>query len=429
VTENPQDPNQIESAPAPSSPSPAASAPPRPGLSRRRLWVFRVIALAFGVLLAFSCLEAGTRIIMAARPDDIEELRRFRERNASGEPLLLRDLVRISPDPRLVYEFIPGIEGSFKDVPVRINAAGFRDPDRPEQKPPGTWRLAALGDSILFGWGVPESARLTDMLAAFLNDTATSPARFEVLNFGVPGYNTVMEQEVLRARAARYQPDAVLVLHCLGNDSGLPNFIRKPRPLGSLSRSYFIEMLRERSAARVRGDLKPALMSAPPGGVPPEFRFLDGEDNARSALRGIASSARALGGNALFLTDYYHLDPYLPPRNRPVAQDPASDANRYAKDTGFVVVRTLEPFLDFCRANGLGMRALWITDDDAHPNAVKNALTAREVYRVMVGADMLPDSSARRPRLAEHLRLWDEIVTRTLSSTTLPSRAREVSGD
>jgi hypothetical protein len=40
------------------------------------------------------------------------------------------------------------------DVEIATNAEGFRDVERPLIKPPGTTRVAVLGDSFVFGSGV-----------------------------------------------------------------------------------------------------------------------------------------------------------------------------------------------------------------------------------------------------------------------------------
>jgi hypothetical protein len=38
--------------------------------------------------------------------------------------------------------------------------------------------------------------------------------RWEVLNMAVPGYNTAMEVETLKARGLAYEPDVVVVGYC-----------------------------------------------------------------------------------------------------------------------------------------------------------------------------------------------------------------------
>ena len=89
-------------------------------------------------------VEATVRILLAAKPDDIETLRRFEGRKREGGPMTLINFVHISANPRLVYELIPTIEGVFVRQPVKFNSAGFFDRERAIPKPQGVWRLAVI---------------------------------------------------------------------------------------------------------------------------------------------------------------------------------------------------------------------------------------------------------------------------------------------
>ena len=102
---------------------------------------------------------------------------------------------------------------------VRINAEGFRGPDRPLEKPPGTFRIALLGDSYTEAIQVPYEQTWGAVLERRL---AGCPAlrgrRVEVLNFGVDGYGTTQELITLRKQAIAYSPDVVVLAFFAGND-------------------------------------------------------------------------------------------------------------------------------------------------------------------------------------------------------------------
>src|SRR5262245_53515904 len=74
------------------------------------------------------------------------------------------------PDPVRGWSPIPGAEGLWTRegrAEVRINSAGFRGPEVAVEKPPGTFRIAVLGDSCVEALQVPEEetfARLLDKL-------------------------------------------------------------------------------------------------------------------------------------------------------------------------------------------------------------------------------------------------------------------------
>lgn len=390
-----------------------ASAPlvaPRPALSRRRLWVFRAVTVATAVLLALAVVEAAVRIVLAARPNDIEALRRFDHRKQQGGPMTLINFVRISDNPRLVYELIPNAEGVFRGNPVKFNSAGFFDREREIAKPAKTFRIAAIGDSVVFGWGVTAEVRFTDVLERFLNETTSDGWRFEVLNFGVPGYNTVMEAEQLRSRVMAYQPDAVVLTFVLDNDAGLPNFLARPRPLLTLRRSFAWELLRQRREAAMA--LEPGLMGVAADQMPPEYAFLYGWDNCRRALSDIRDQCARAGIPAIFLVDYWNVERWRGPQAAPREDNPAGEIMAFAAARKWRVIDMLEPMLAYLEPRGWHSFALCAAPDDgdAHPNAIRHALMARMIHSDLVNGGILPDAHNRRASTETLSARWDEIL-------------------
>jgi len=102
----------------------------------------------------------------------------------------------------------------------QTNSWGFRDDEFFLSKPADTVRIAVLGDSITAAQNVSQHNRFTELLATCLNNGGHSK-KFEVMNFGVGGYNTLQEVATLRTKVLPFQPDIVLIAYCL-NDN-LPN--------------------------------------------------------------------------------------------------------------------------------------------------------------------------------------------------------------
>ena len=106
---------------------------------------------------------------------------------------------------RRIYELIPNTKVVLKnwlgrqDTPLELNGDGFRDRDYAKPKPPGVHRVVGIGDSFMFGWGLKPGKDYLSLLEERLAAEAPT-ARWEVLNMGVPGYNTAMEVETLKAR-------------------------------------------------------------------------------------------------------------------------------------------------------------------------------------------------------------------------------------
>lgn len=120
----------------------------------------------------------------------------------------------LSDNPVLRYELRPGSE----DGDTSINEAGFRDREFPQQKPDGVFRIAAIGDSVTFGFDVAQHEAYPKELERLLNASVRPGApRYEVLNFGVSGYNIPQVVERLRTLVLRYQPDLVLYGYTLND--------------------------------------------------------------------------------------------------------------------------------------------------------------------------------------------------------------------
>ena len=60
------------------------------------------------------------------------------------------------PGAPWLYDLVPGAtaHGTPGDIEYHIAAHGFRDHPRTKRKAPGVFRIAILGDSVAFGYGV-----------------------------------------------------------------------------------------------------------------------------------------------------------------------------------------------------------------------------------------------------------------------------------
>jgi lysophospholipase L1-like esterase len=85
----------------------------------------------------------------------------------------------------------------------------MRGPEAQRRKPPDLWRIAMIGDSVTYGLGVEAAQSFSSLLESELNAAGLGPV--EVLNFGVPGYNTFQEYTLLKHRVLEYDPDLVVM--------------------------------------------------------------------------------------------------------------------------------------------------------------------------------------------------------------------------
>jgi hypothetical protein len=114
-------------------------------------------------------------------------------------------------DARLGQRLAANYDGWFAGVPVRTNALGFRDTrEYSLAKPPGTFRIVVLGDSVTFGHGAIFEGSYPYLLEQRLREWRPD-VKWEVWNLGVPGYNTAQELAYLNEVGQRYAPDLVIV--------------------------------------------------------------------------------------------------------------------------------------------------------------------------------------------------------------------------
>lgn len=163
--------------------------------------VQKALAVLFGTLAALAAGELLLRVAGAA--PEVAPVRRGR--------------IQLSANPRLVFEPVPGLRhegdpGGFFEYRGQSNSLGYRDREHSVDKPPGTYRIVVLGDSIAAGYRIE---RTEDAFPALLEAILRAQGLpVEVLSFGVTGYNTAQEVETLRARALRFAPDLVLLAYC-----------------------------------------------------------------------------------------------------------------------------------------------------------------------------------------------------------------------
>lgn len=97
----------------------------------------------------------------------------------------------------------------------RMNSRGFRNAaEFPYEKPAGTYRVLAVGDSHTQGFEVRQEATFAAVMQRALD---AGGRRAEVLNTGVAGYGTAEQLVFLENEGLRYRPDAV-VLGFFAND-------------------------------------------------------------------------------------------------------------------------------------------------------------------------------------------------------------------
>ena len=127
--------------------APTGSRPAAPR-RRRRAWLFVPVLMVVGLGLALGAFEVLLRLADPYEYGEVDDRERFitaiRGEAPPGMPTMTSFYMR------------PGAEVDFLGGHFEINPEGFRTPVVPKEKPAEVYRIAVVGDSVPFGWGVAE---------------------------------------------------------------------------------------------------------------------------------------------------------------------------------------------------------------------------------------------------------------------------------
>ena len=290
-----------------------------------------------------------------------------------------------SEDPELIYVTRP----SYATNGVRMSEAHgiLRSVDVGERKPPGTFRIVVLGDSITAGHPlrVGGTACFAEHLEQRLNARGGSP-RVEVLNFGTDGYGTAQEARLLETSASRFDPDVVLIAYCLNDpaNSYTPTiwFLDDKRPA-----SYLLDLVRRR-LGRTPSELSPAHPRYTHGAIDWDRLYeVDGPAWAgvEQAMARVARYGEARRVPVVFLVFPLLLTGNEPPAERDQAAKMYAQVRDAARRSGFQFV-DLGPAFSRYAAPQLRL----IPDDPIHPNALGHREAAEAILAVLDAERLVP---------------------------------------
>ena len=274
-----------------------------------------------------------------------------------------------------------GYDGWFAGVPVKINDLGFRDTrEYALAKPPGSFRILVLGDSVTFGHGAVYETTYPYLLEQRLK-TWRADINWQVWNLGVPGYNTADELAYLKEVGGRYDPDMVVV-GFFPNDlsTGLPT--RSPGYL-------------RRAASAVRRQLQ---------------RHLYSYELYRRALFTVRWRMTASEQDRLFMERLAEADKDLAPAGTTAADADQQITNVDYFDDQAVLAFTCPKWKTFDGGGGLRSRVAAGPDAEAWGSAVRELqqLHRDDHYRVVFFANMAPTKCDTEDRFHDAGSLADD---------------------
>jgi len=331
--------------------------------------VIRAVGMSVvSALIALLLLEGVTRYTYTRRLDYQIEMSRY------------ASLMKRSADnPGMSHQHVPNSDAVLMGVPVNINSRGFRDREYPVRKPAGTFRIMLLGDSLTFGWGVKEEDRFSNRLERLLREQCATA--FEVINTGIGNYNTEQEVTSFKELGQDFDPDIVLLGYFINDAEPVPT---KTSPV-ILKYSYLAMWLwgRVDVLQRLYGDSPTYIdyyAALYEDGNP-------GWEASQSALReldALASDADFQWSVAI-LPELHEVGPVYG------FADAHEKIAAASQEAGADATLDLAPHF----SSETDPSSLWVSADDAHPNAKAHGIIANGLYDFLNESDMLPPGSCR----------------------------------
>lgn len=142
------------------------------------------------------------------------------------------ELYKLLPGSPLEFSLFPNakrintVEETGAKWSYAINSSGFRGPEFGD-KGLGSQKIAYIGDSFTFGWGVNQDELYPIYLEEELEKEPYN-LKINTYNFGVPGYNTFHQLHQLTSITKEYELDLVILGFVLNDAEPQMNVIRKP---------------------------------------------------------------------------------------------------------------------------------------------------------------------------------------------------------
>lgn len=255
-------------------------------------------------------------------------------------------------------ELIPSVVSSSQYGPITTNSYGLRDKEYAANRPPGVWRIAVLGPSNVMGWGIADGATFEALLEDRLNrePIGTGFGRFELLNFGVPGYQPP-QQMVNFERALRLESNVIMYV-ATGNELRrsalyLAEAVRKQLPIPYPALQAIVDKTGVTAGMDETETLK---------------RLLPVSDQIlRVAYQSIAERGRQHGMRMVW--------DFLPQVRAGTWQEETTDAIRLAQAAGFTTIN-LDDIYD-----GHLVGTVRLAEWDDHPNTLAHRLIADRLFK------------------------------------------------
>jgi len=206
-------------------------------LGKARNIFLNLLLLTISLLGSLLFLEYSFRFYLRSRYD-----RQIAKYQHSLFKIERNSLLEMSMIPNL--QKVNKIEGNPEGTwSYTINNDGYRGKNIAREKADGVKRIMFLGDSYTFGWGIDDDETYPEQLKLILRNN--NDFNVEVINLGIPGYNTIQESELLRENIHLFNPDVVVLAYVMNDAEHQMNVPLSPGVKYKLAYSWVCEFFKD----------------------------------------------------------------------------------------------------------------------------------------------------------------------------------------
>lgn len=339
-------------------------------------FLFKITLLALSI--AFTCTFLEIFLRVRARQSGKRDTKAFQDLShtptpAPGARTTLRDIIRLSPNPMIVYDLIPDISVQFMGGQMKTGTDGFRTTPG-SKNGTNAFCIIGLGDSVMFGWGVNDDETYLSRISCKLNSEQPS-APVRVINMCVPGYNTVMELETLREKGLQHNPKLVMI-HFVENDLWLPNFVCRESPESELTKSHLLSAISRAFGGNLKTESFGRLADSPDK-VPERYASMVGEKAFTRAMNELCTLGARHGFKVVLITTWE-----APPFVR-----------KASTGAGFPIIELGPAIKEYSEKHGITEflgSPLTVSRKDPHFSAIAHELVSVKILEFLKKEKLLP---------------------------------------
>ncbi len=272
-----------------------------------------------------------------------------------------KDVKELSNNPLIAHQHRPNAASFLYGTEIRTNSIGWRDYEYDSST--DNYRIMILGDSITFGWGVDFNYTFPKILERLLRENNKNT---EVINTGVGNYNSEMEVNAFFEKGIKYGPDMIVLAYYI-NDAEITH--KNPGAIAyilqkSYTYSFFSDKLINLKINLLKQNQFKNFYSAL---YEEDF---EGRIRAAKAISLLAEYAKKnnIPLYIVIIPEMHSFEPYPFQEVTDFVMQTASDNNVTAID-----------ILPYFKGNS--PESLWVSSEDAHPNALGQIIIAKGIYQ------------------------------------------------